>query len=89
MPTSVALGEHFEAFVKAQIASGRYNNVSEVVRDGLRLLEDREALRLARLEKLRADIKAGLDSGSAGSLNIQAVKQRGRERFAANAKVKK
>jgi hypothetical protein len=38
---------------------------------------------------VRADIKAGLDSGSAGSLNIQAMKQRGRERLAANAKVKK
>jgi antitoxin ParD1/3/4 len=83
MPTSVALGEHFEAFVKAQISSGRYNNVSEVVRDGLRLLEDREAVRLAKLEKLRADIQAGLDSGSAGSLDINAVKQRGRARLGA------
>ena len=42
MPTSVALGTHFEAFVKMQVASGRYNNASEVVRDGLRLLQDQE-----------------------------------------------
>lgn len=38
MPTSVALSPHFEAFIKAQIATGRYNNVSEVIREGLRLL---------------------------------------------------
>ena len=93
MPTSVALGDHFEAFVKEQIANGRYNNVSEVVRDGLRLLEDREASRLARLHKLRADIQAGLNSGSAGALDVEAAKRKGRERLAAaaaaKAKVKK
>jgi antitoxin ParD1/3/4 len=85
-PTSVALGDHFEAFVKAQIANGRYNNVSEVVRDGLRLLEDREALRLAKLEKLRLDIQAGLDSGSAGELDVNSVKRRGRQRLAGKTK---
>lgn len=45
MPTSVALGSHFEEFVKKQLESGRFNNVSEVVRAGLRLLEDDEKLR--------------------------------------------
>ena len=50
MPTSVALGTHFEDFVKMQVASGRYNNVSEVVRDGLRLLQDQEDLRRGKLE---------------------------------------
>ncbi len=63
MPTSVALGSHFEEFVKTQLASGRYNNVSEVVRDGLRLLEDKEDLRRIKLERLRSDIREGLDSG--------------------------
>lgn len=63
MPTSVALGAHFEEFVKAQLNSGRYNNVSEVVREGLRMLEDQEKWRQLKLETLRAEIQKGLDSG--------------------------
>lgn len=42
---NVALGNHYEEFVKKQLESGRYNNASEVVRAGLRLLEDHEAAR--------------------------------------------
>jgi antitoxin ParD1/3/4 len=61
MPTSVALGSHFEAFIKEQVAKGRYNNASEVVRDGLRMLEDRQQDRQAKLEALRADLQAALD----------------------------
>ena len=63
MPTSVALGSHFEGFVKEQVSSGRYNNASEVVRDGLRLLEDVEAMRRLKVERLRSDIAEGLRSG--------------------------
>jgi len=61
MPTSVALGSHFEAFIKEQVAKGRYNNASEVVRDGLRMLEDRQQDRQAKLEALRADLEEGLE----------------------------
>lgn len=63
MPTSVALSSHFEAFVREQVDSGRYNNVSEVVRAGLRLLEDEEKLREMKLAQLRGAIAAGLESG--------------------------
>ena len=65
MPTSVALGAQFEEFVKRQVTSGRYNNASEVVRDGLRLLQDQEDLRRAKLEWLRTELQKGLDSGPA------------------------
>lgn len=42
---NVALGDHYEEFVQKQLESGRYNNASEVVRAGLRLLEDFEVAR--------------------------------------------
>ena len=77
MPTSVALGTHFEAFVKMQVASGRYNNTSEVVRDGLRLLEDQEDLRLAKLGWLRTELQKGLASGAATPLDMAEVKAEG------------
>ncbi len=43
--TSIALGDRYEKFIRDQLASGRYNNASEVVRAGLRMLEDFEASR--------------------------------------------
>lgn len=62
MPTSYTLGKHFETFVQAQLSSGRYNNASEVLRDALRLMEERErrlrALDTA-IERGMADIEAG------------------------------
>ena len=63
MPTSVALGAHFEAFVRHQLESGRFNNASEIVRAGLRLLEESEQRRQLELDALRAEIAAGLASG--------------------------
>ncbi len=63
MPTSVALSSHFESFIKQQVDSGRYNNASEVVRAGLRLLEDRELHQSVQLQELRSALAAGLASG--------------------------
>lgn len=63
MPSSYVVGEHFEAFIKSQIQQGRYASASEVVRDGLRVLEDREKFRAMKLEALRAEIQKGMDSG--------------------------
>ena len=63
MPTSVALSSHFETFIRQQVDSGRFNNVSEVVRAGLRLLEEREAEQAAKLQALREAIAVGLASG--------------------------
>ena len=57
--TSVALGSHFEDFIQASILSGRYNNASEVVRSGLRLLEDQEQ----KMAALRSAIEEGINSG--------------------------
>jgi len=63
MPRSYALGEYFEAFVQEQVKSGRYNNASEVVRAGLRLLEDSEQLRELKLAELRRLVDEGRLSG--------------------------
>lgn len=64
MPTSVALSPHFETFIREKVESGRYNNVSEVVRAGLRLLEDTERQQAIQFQALRADIAAGQASGA-------------------------
>ncbi len=56
--TSISLGDYFENFVRSQVSVGRYKNVSEVVRAGLRLLEDEES----KVVALRNAIKEGLDS---------------------------
>jgi antitoxin ParD1/3/4 len=63
VPTSIALSPHFEAFIQEQVKSGRYNNASEVVRAGLRLLEDQQVQSKLQQEGLRAAIAAGLASG--------------------------
>jgi antitoxin ParD1/3/4 len=63
MPSSYNLGSHFEGFVRELVDSGRYASASEVMRDGLRLLEEREAQRRAKLEALKADIREGMESG--------------------------
>ena len=63
MPSSYVIGNHFETFIKEQIRQGRYASASEVVREGLRALEDREKLRTAKLEALRGEIQRGADSG--------------------------
>ncbi len=63
MPSSYAVGEHFEHFIKNQVEGGRYASASEVVRDALRLLEEQEKLRAMRLQELRQLIQDGIDSG--------------------------
>jgi antitoxin ParD1/3/4 len=59
--TSISLGDYFDKFVQSQVSAGRYKNVSEVIRAGLRLLEDEESKVIA----LRNSIQKGIDSGIA------------------------
>ena len=66
---TVALGPHYEEFIQSTIASGRYNNASEVVRAALRRLEDDEA----RLAALRAAIDEGDASGDVVDFDRDAV----------------
>lgn len=83
MPSSYALGGHYERFVRDLVASGRYASASEVMRDGLRLIEEREQTRTAKLEALRHAVREGLESGPPEPLDMEAVKAAGRRRLSA------
>ncbi|MDK9721628.1 MAG: type II toxin-antitoxin system ParD family antitoxin [Rhodospirillales bacterium] len=63
MPRSYALGDHFEDFIDSQVKTGRFNNASEVVRAGLRLLEDQEKPTALSLDDLKRLLQKGADSG--------------------------
>lgn len=72
--TSITLGDHFDAFIRARIAAGRYGTASEVIRAGLRLLEEHEA----RVEALRQALIDGEASGDAGELDFDAIRRKAR-----------
>lgn len=63
MPSSYTLGNHFEKFVKDLVESGRYASASEVMRDGLRLLQEREEIQQTKLQALRQAVMEGVASG--------------------------
>jgi antitoxin ParD1/3/4 len=65
--TSISLGNYFDQFVHDQVSAGRYKNVSEVIRAGLRLLENEESKAIA----LRNAIQAGIDSGIASNFDAK------------------
>lgn len=62
MPSSYNIGSRYETFVRDLVESGRYASASEVLRDGLRLLEEREEQRSAKLDALRGAIREGVES---------------------------
>lgn len=65
--TSISLGEHFVSFVDQQLHEGRYGSVSDVVRAGLRLLEERET----KLQILRNSLVEGENSGTPTSIKTE------------------
>ena len=65
--TSISLGEHFETFVDSKVNDGRFKNASEVIRAGLRLLEEEEA----KMAVLKKAIQEGIDSGVAKDFDPQ------------------
>lgn len=75
--TSVALGDHFVDFVDGQVQSGRYSSASDVLRAGLRLLEEHEA----KARALRDALAEGETSGTPQSLDFEALKSAKRAGF--------
>lgn len=75
--TSVSLGTHFVNFIDAQVQGGRYGNASDVVRAGLRLLEEHES----RVKVLQDALNVGLESGEPRPFDFEAFKARKRAEF--------
>jgi antitoxin ParD1/3/4 len=78
---NVSLTAELENYVKAKVATGMYNSVSEVMREALRMMEERDAMQSIKLEALRRDINQGLtsiDQGRSQPFNIEAIKAKGR-----------
>jgi antitoxin ParD1/3/4 len=69
--TSVSLGDHFTGFIEAQVESGRFGSASEVVRAGLRSLEEHET----KHQALQRAITEGLNSGVAEGFSMDALQQ--------------
>jgi antitoxin ParD1/3/4 len=80
---NISLTPQLEQMVKMKVASGLYGSASEVLREALRLLEERDRIHAMRIEELRAEIKKGLNSGEPTPLDVAVIKARGRKRLAA------
>ncbi len=80
--TSITIGDHFEDFIAGQIDAGRYNNASEVIRSGLRLLEEHEQ----KVAALRQALIEGEESGDAGELDFAEIRRKAREKAETSSK---
>jgi len=86
MASGFMIGDHFEAFINNLVSSGRYTSVDEVMRDSLRLLEERENSYQSKLASLRADIAEGFNSGPSLALDMSEIKAAARALHASDAK---
>ncbi|MGD0958285.1 MAG: type II toxin-antitoxin system ParD family antitoxin [Methylomonas sp.] len=69
---TVSLGEHWNDLIESLLKSGRYASVSEIIRDALRLLEERESN--SKLQALRTALIEGEQSGDAGELDMESIR---------------
>ncbi|MFM2387108.1 MAG: hypothetical protein RL660_1865 [Bacteroidota bacterium] len=74
--TSISLGDYFDQFVSSQVAIGRYKNVSEVVRAGLRLLEDEESKTIALRKAIQDGIESGIAHDFDAKKHLKAIKSK-------------
>jgi antitoxin ParD1/3/4 len=83
MGMNINLTPQLEDLVRQKVASGLYTSASEVVREALRLMDEKDRLLGAKLDQLRQDIREGLDSGPSTSWDPEQIKRDGRARRAA------
>jgi len=79
--TSFILGDHFDAFVAEQVDSGRYANAADVIRSGLRLLEEHES----RVAAIRNALIEGEVSGPDAPLDMEAILRSARAKSGTDA----
>jgi antitoxin ParD1/3/4 len=89
MGMNVNLTPHLEELVKQKVQSGLYTSASEVVREALRLMDEKDQLRQATLDQLRKDIHEGMESGPAKPWDAEQVKRDGRSRRASKVRTSK
>ncbi|PHS12253.1 MAG: type II toxin-antitoxin system ParD family antitoxin [Kangiella sp.] len=78
---NISLTPQLEGYVKQKVTTGLYNSSSEVIREGLRLLEERDAIKNMKLEALRKSLNAGiysLDAGKGRPFDKESIKAKGR-----------
>ena len=80
MGMNINLTPYLESMVRQKVESGLYTSASEVLREALRLMDEQDQLRATKLDQLRQDIRAGLDSGAATTWDPAQVKRAGRKR---------
>jgi antitoxin ParD1/3/4 len=79
---NVSLTDELEQFVQTQVKSGMYYSASEVIREGLRLLKEKDMLRQIKIDELRKEIQKGIESGTSVSFDPETIKAEGRKRMA-------
>jgi antitoxin ParD1/3/4 len=81
---NVSLTPQLETLIRSKVETGRYHSASEVVREGLRLLEQRDEERAAKLQALRHELSPAiteLDEGKGEALDIESITAAGRKRM--------
>ncbi|NWJ97619.1 MAG: type II toxin-antitoxin system ParD family antitoxin [Chloroflexi bacterium] len=79
----VNLTPQLDSYVAQKVATGDYNNASEVIREALRLLKERDQLLQAKLRDLKAAIEEGINSGESEPLDMQEIKRQARAQWQA------
>jgi antitoxin ParD1/3/4 len=91
---NISLTPEFEEYVNGKVGSGLYHSASEVIREGLRLLREKDEVHQKKLQALRRDIQVGIDQAERGQHSrfneqtLEEIKSEGRNRLAGKRKPK-
>src|SRR5438045_4106070 len=89
MGMNINLAPQLEQMIRQKVNSGMYNSASEVVRDALRFMDEKDRLRAAKLDHLRQELQEGLSSGPASASDRGKIKRKGRVKRAAKSRTGK